>query len=241
MFSDNSMISRVGSSVGITTTATMSTSAFNLIKSVRRHKAEEANYGVGMHNFFGPGDLCRITGTLNANPYLEALVEYVLSTFAWYGMDLAISIFPQYNSRVNTANAVHERFAEQEFIVLEWPSNSPDLNIIEHVWSYIKQRLPTYKQAPQNMAKLWNRLQDICTSISSGFLRKLYESIPSRMKAPLRSRGGYIILRSHGGPDGTDSDSQKIDQLIIQNSNELFIVTSFPEYVRIRHEHAQGA
>jgi len=146
----------------------------------------------GCITFFGPGDLSRITGTLNSDLYLDALQEYVLSSFDWYNMNPATSSFQQDNSRVHTANIVKEWFNKQEFTVLEWPFNSPDLNIIEHIWRYMKQRLGAYRQPPQNIADLWERVQDIWTTIPLNFLQKLYESMPSRMDALLRSRGGQI-------------------------------------------------
>jgi hypothetical protein len=56
----------------------------------------------------------------------------------------------------------------------------------------MKQRLAMYKQAPQSMDELWERIQDIWTSLPLQFLQKLYESMPKRMRALLQSRGGQI-------------------------------------------------
>ena len=48
---------------------------------------------LGCITFFGPGDLSRIHGTLNSDLYLDVLKDYISSSFAWYGMDPATSIF----------------------------------------------------------------------------------------------------------------------------------------------------
>jgi hypothetical protein len=61
-------------------------------------------------------------------------------------MDPVESMFQKDNSRVHTENIIKQLFAKQKFIVLEWPTNSPDLNIIDHVWTHIKYRLNTYEQ-----------------------------------------------------------------------------------------------
>lgn len=193
MFSDESMISRVGSF------GRKFYYSGHEHKRLLPHQVRPMAQGGGGKimiwgciTFFGPGDLSRITGTLNAELYLEALNEYVLATFAWYGMDPTVSIFQQDNSRVHTANLMQEWFAEQDFTVLEWPTNSPDLNIIEHVWAYLKHRLSLYEQAPASRDELWERVQDIWTSIPLDYLHELYESMPRRMMELIRKRGGPI-------------------------------------------------
>ena len=146
----------------------------------------------GCITFYGVGDLCRIKGTLDSEFYITILRDYVLKSFKWCGMDPVESMFQQDNSRVHTAHAVQRWFAKQKFTILEWPANSPDLNIIEHVWAYIKYRLTTYEYPPQDLDQLWSRVQDIWTSLPSEYLQNLYESMPRRMRALLRSRGGQI-------------------------------------------------
>jgi hypothetical protein len=146
----------------------------------------------GCITFFGPGDLSRINGTLNSDFYLDILQDYVLGSFAWYRMDPATSIFQQDNSRVHTATSIQEWLSEQDFTVLKWPPNSPDLNIIEHVWSYLKRQLDHYEQAPQSVNELWKRVQDVWTNTPLDFLQELYNSMPRRMRELLRSKGGHI-------------------------------------------------
>ena len=139
-----------------------------------------------------PGDLSRIHETLNSNLYLECLNDYVLASFEFYDMDPSNCIFQHDNSRVHTARIIQGWLEQQEFTVLKWPPNSPDLNIIEHIWEYLKDQLNAYPSSPKSLDELWERVQDIWTNIPIEKIERLYESMPKRMTALVRSRGGYI-------------------------------------------------
>jgi transposase len=42
-----------------------------------------------------------------------------------------------------------ELFEQKNITVFSWPSNSSDLNPIEHVWVYMKQKLDHYPELPK--------------------------------------------------------------------------------------------
>jgi hypothetical protein len=193
MFSDESMVSRVGSC------GRKFYYSDHEHKRLQPHQVRRMQRGGGGKmmiwgciTFFGHGDLCRINGTLGSDLYLDILRDYVIGSFKWYKIDPATSIFQQDNARVHTAASVQEWFSEQVFTVLKWPPNSPDLNIIEHVWSDLKRRLDQYEQDPKTMDELWEHIQDVWNSTSRSYLQELYKSLPQRMKKLLRSKGGHI-------------------------------------------------
>ena len=43
--------------------------------------------------------------------------------------------------------------------VLDWPSQSTDLNSIEHFWSQLKLDLEKYENPPNGILELWDRVQ----------------------------------------------------------------------------------
>jgi transposase len=67
---------------------------------------------------------------------------------------------------------------------------SPDLNPIENVWAIMKQRLN--KKRPKSLEELDQVIQQIWESIEIDILRKLYESMPSRVRKCIKAKGHPI-------------------------------------------------
>ena len=40
-----------------------------------------------------------------------------------------------------------------------WPAQSPDLNLIEHLWGFLKRKLSEHKHPPSGIYELWERIQ----------------------------------------------------------------------------------
>ena len=70
-------------------------------------------------------------------------------------------------------------------------STAPDLNPIEHLWWYLKRRLAEYENPPKGMEELWERVQVEWEKIPASECQKLIESMPRRVKAVIKAKGGY--------------------------------------------------
>ena len=74
---------------------------------------------------------------------------------------------------------------------LKWPAQSPDLNPIEHLWDYIKRKLGEYEHPPKGILELWERIEVEWNKIPKEECQKLIESMPRRVAAVLKAKGGH--------------------------------------------------
>lgn len=193
MFSDETIISKMG---------TYGRKVF-YSKPENKGKREHHSKGVpqggggkimiwGCITFFGMGDASWIKERINSQVYLDILNSYVLASRDYRGMDRGKFLFQQDNARVHTARIINHFFRTRRIKKLEWPVNSADLNIIEHVWAYIKRALDQYETSPNNLQELWNRVDDIWVSFPIDFIQSIYESLPGRMQKVIELKGAQI-------------------------------------------------
>ena len=73
-----------------------------------------------------------------------------------------------------------------------WPAQSPDLSPIEQTWGILKRRLAAYEHSSKRIKELWERTQVKWEKISVEECQNLIESMPRRIQAVLKAKGGYI-------------------------------------------------
>ena len=76
--------------------------------------------------------------------------------------------------------------------VIGWPSNSPDINIIENVWAYVQDKLFDVRDQIRSPNETWERVQQIWEEISLAYIQDLYLDLPERMKELVENKGGPI-------------------------------------------------
>ncbi len=77
-----------------------------------------------------------------------------------------------------------------EFTLLKWPPQSPDLNPIEHLWDVVELEIRIMDVQPANLQQLHDAIMPIWTKISEECFQHLIESMPRRIKAVLKAKGG---------------------------------------------------
>ncbi|CAF4300589.1 unnamed protein product [Rotaria sordida] len=74
--------------------------------------------------------------------------------------------------------------------MLEWPSNSQDLSVIEEIWSIIDKRLAL--KSINTKEELEKRLQEEWDVISIRLCQALVDSIPQPIEKCLKGKGGHF-------------------------------------------------
>jgi transposase len=132
----------------------------------------------------GRSDLVRLHGSVNALQYSDVLHGFFTTA------DLpAHCIFQQDNAPIHRAWMTTQMLEDLEVQLLPWPSRSPDLNPIEHVWDILGRRMQ--HRSPGNLNQLFEALQEEWDAIPQDDLDRLISSMPRRVGEVISKRGSH--------------------------------------------------
>lgn len=136
----------------------------------------------------GVGRLHLIKGIMDTNIYLSIMEEPML-----HSADLLFGRenwhFQQDNDPKHTSKASKEWFLDQEVPLMDWPSQSPDLNPIENLWSILDRKCAERKCNSE--AALFAVLKRTWESLPKTLLEDLIDSMPDRIEAVIQNKGGH--------------------------------------------------
>ncbi len=119
--------------------------------------------------------------------YVNILANNLGDSAAIMGLDSFI--FQQDNDPKHTSGYAKDYFLTKNIQALEWPSQSPDLNPIEHLWAYVKYHLRNFK--PKNKNELKEKIVEIWRSIPVELCRKLAMSMKKRIFECIKAKGNH--------------------------------------------------
>lgn len=131
-----------------------------------------------------------ISTKMDAVRYQELVGPY----FPAYGYECAGLNwqFQQDNAPIHVARTTLDDFKQRGIHLFDnWPAKSPDMNIIENVWSILAREV--YKNGRQCSSKieLKEAIEVAWLKISQDQIKSLYDSIPRRIKALHDAKGKW--------------------------------------------------
>uniref|UniRef100_A0A8C6Q136 Transposase Tc1-like domain-containing protein n=1 Tax=Nothobranchius furzeri TaxID=105023 RepID=A0A8C6Q136_NOTFU len=153
--------------------------------------------GVMVWGMFSWHTLCPLLPTghgLNATGILSIVSDHVhpFMTTMYPSSD---GYFHKDNAPCHNAPIISNWFLEHdnEFTVLQRPSQSPDLNPIEHLWDVVERELRALDVHPTNLHQLQDAVLSIWANISKECFQHLVQSMPHRIKAVLKVKVGQTL------------------------------------------------
>ena len=73
--------------------------------------------------------------------------------------------------------------------LMDWPPQSPDLNLIENLWSIIKRKVEEKGCQFGNKKELWERIWEVFSQISPEVVKKLTSSVDGRLVTLIQNSG----------------------------------------------------
>ena len=140
-------------------------------------------YGLGIH--------CIFDGRLNAARYIEILNNNLIESMRKLRQNQPF-IFQQDNAPCHRAKKVVEWFADQKIEFLKWPANSPDLNCIENLWSWLDKELA--KVGPRSLDELKRIVPEILENVPKSVTENLVDSMSRRINECLKIKGELHII-----------------------------------------------
>jgi transposase len=135
-------------------------------------------------------ELVFLDGNVTGDSYAELLQTRLLPFIHAAFGDVDNCILQDDNAPPHRAGAVSQLKEQLHLRTLRWPSRSPDMNPIEHVWDFLKRSI-VRENAPQNVAQLRQVITDAWQRLPQDYLRRLVLGMPRRVSALLAARGGY--------------------------------------------------
>lgn len=129
-----------------------------------------------------------VQGNLTADQYITQIIDpYVLP----FLNAVPRTMFMQDGARPHTARITTQHLEDHNVQPLTWPSKSPDLNPIEHIWDALDTRIRNRPVQPRTRQELEIALHEEWVNFPQYKVQRLISSMRKRCRACIAARGGH--------------------------------------------------
>lgn len=137
----------------------------------------------------GVGKILRVSNKINSAEYCNTLLNGLVQTYYLENLRPSEYTFQQDNASCHTSRETLEWLRTNNIPTVRWPSNSPDLNPIEHVWAYLDKAVRARSKSFSSPDKLWEIVEEEWYKIPFSYIESLYFSMCSRIKEVIKAKG----------------------------------------------------
>ena len=142
----------------------------------------------GVVTFHGVGELVLVDGNMNGEQYVQILDENLLQSVENNYGDRDYSFFFQDdNAPAHRARVTNEWIDNNGIRHIQWPAQSPDINIIENLWDEIGKGVTKDRPATRN--ELIHSVYQAWGKITPDYIQNLYRSLPRHVRPVVRAAG----------------------------------------------------
>ena len=124
---------------------------------------------------------CKVDGNIESAKYQQILASQYIPNYK------RGQIFQQDGAPCHNSGSTKFLRGKNIKVLQGWPAQSPDINIIEHIWGRMKEE--AWRTKPKNLEELWDACKVAFHAIPDNFINKPYDSLPNRMATVLQAKG----------------------------------------------------
>jgi transposase len=146
----------------------------------------------GAFSYNGVGPIYRVQGIMTGEKYRQILKTHMAPFLKKITDETGKKqIFQHDNDPKHSSKVVKAYLSNKQLVVLQWPSQSPDMNPIEHMWRQIKSQIYARSDKASNLDDVFEIAKEEWKMIPTSFIQSLIKSMPNRVLACYKNHGNH--------------------------------------------------
>ena len=113
----------------------------------------------GCMSWDGVGYAAKMDGRMDSDLYCSILKDELLEFIKYFKKKRKNILFQQDNDPKHKSKKATSWFKDHNIQVMDWLAQSPDLNLIGHLWVHLKRQLAAYPTPFSEINNLWEHTQ----------------------------------------------------------------------------------